>query len=362
VDKDGNEVWRGSDTETIIGGLLPGSGNEFTIIVISDKGVSSDPTPIHIITKPQALDANAIQVTGTTDTTVSLKFVLPTTGFDTIVLLRDEVEIKTFPVGTTTYTDTGLKASTKYKYELFTENSVGRSETSGLVEATTTATPINGGGGGGTGGGSTTPVEPPKTTDPVEPPAEPEQPTTEPGDTKPPFRDIDNTFNRDQIIALYNKGILKGVSTGNFEPNRAITRIEFVSLIVRALGLNESPEVVLPWKDLTPGAWYEGELKSAYKNGIAHGFSSTVFAPNMVIDRQQAAKMIANTLYGVTPDSGKLAFIDSNKVAPWAYNEVKALTTNNIVKGYPDGTFRPISKLTRAESVALIYNMLEYAE
>ncbi|WP_412102535.1 S-layer homology domain-containing protein [Paenibacillus alvei] len=35
------------------------------------------------------------------------------------------------------------------------------------------------------------------------------------------------------------------------------------------------------------------------------------------------------------------------------------LTAKELVKGYPDGTFRPKAKMTRSESVALVFRMLE---
>ena len=41
----------------------------------------------------------------------------------------------------------------------------------------------------------------------------------------------------------------------------------------------------------------------------------------------------------------------------WCYEYVKGLASKNILKGYPDGTYRMNEKVTRAEAAQVIYNL-----
>lgn len=107
------------------------------------------------------------------------------------------------------------------------------------------------------------------------------------------FKDIERTFNRAKIQELADRGIVKGTSDRTYEPEREVTRAEFTAMIVRALQLPEE-DTILTFKDIQPTEWYIPELKSAIKHVVARGFSDDVFAPDQLISREQASKMLGN--------------------------------------------------------------------
>ncbi|MCY9763252.1 S-layer homology domain-containing protein [Paenibacillus alvei] len=253
------------------------------------------------------------------------------------------------------YIQKGLKDATTYTFVVYTVNEQGDQSKKKEVKGKTKAAewkPAPGSNGGG-GSSSTTIVtsnpDPKKEEKVVTP-----QPDPKP--EKPMFTDID-VWNKDQILALIEKGIIKGTNGTHFEPNRTVSRIEFVSMIVRALGL-ESKGKELTFMDTPAGSWYIPELQAAIEHGVAKGFSSREFRPNELLTREQAVVMLANVLATRTSEEQK-AFTDSPLISSWAKEEVNGLTAKELVKGYPDGTFRPKAKMTRAESVALIFRMLE---
>ena len=47
--------------------------------------------------------------------------------------------------------------------------------------------------------------------------------------------------------------------------------------------------------------------------------------------------------------------VDTNS---WAYQAVSKLSAENVVEGYPDGTFRPDARITRAEAMTMINRVL----
>ena len=51
-------------------------------------------------------------------------------------------------------------------------------------------------------------------------------------------------------------------------------------------------------------------------------------------------------------------FADSSGIAGWAQKAVATAVNNQIIRGYPDNTFKPGGKATRAEAVTVIVNAL----
>ncbi|MOA27822.1 Cellulosome-anchoring protein precursor [compost metagenome] len=69
--------------------------------------------------------------------------------------------------------------------------------------------------------------------------------------------------------------------------------------------------------------------------------------------------MIANAAYKNKVPAAQANFKDGDMIALWAKPEVAALTTEQVINGYPDQTFKPKRNLTRAECAALIYRALD---
>lgn len=317
--------------------------------------------------KGKALDVPAFETLPTSDyevkatskeTDITLEFIGTDPGHEIYVVELGGQEI--YRGEKPEVTTKNLKSGTKYTFTVWTENTKGEQSEKKNVESTTLkpqSPPMTGGSGGGTNNKPGTTVDQAEKEIPTD--TDKGSPGSSDREEKLPFTDLDQAFNRDQIENLYKKGIVQGTSATTFEPKRPITRVEFMSLIVRALDM-KSEESGLTFQDIDLEAWYIPELKTAVKNGVAKGFSSTIFRPFDPITREQASKMLGNVLHNKLPDpEGKEIFKDSRNIAFWAKNEVLGLTAEQLITGYPDGTFRPKNNLTRAESVALIYRTLQ---
>lgn len=247
---------------------------------------------------------------------------------------------------TTTLKIEELKSSTSYKgWKLIPLNDAGEG-TIAPVPTFNTLTPYY--------SGNENPIkkeEPKKKEEPV---VAPEQPTEQ----KPYFDDITTSFARSEILELAERGIVKGISDTQFAPNQKVTRVEFASMLVRALELQEASDIPLTFEDIQKSAWYVPELSAAILSGVAHGFSNKEFKPQDPITREQASKMIANAVYDGLMPSGEIYFKDGNSIAVWAKPEVTALSAEKVINGYPDGNFKPKRDLTRAECAVLIYRSL----
>ena len=181
---------------------------------------------------------------------------------------------------------------------------------------------------------------------------------TEPLPAAPPApvipADISSHWAADNIIMLINAGILSGYPDGSFQPDKTVTRAEFAVMLVKSLQL-QSPSTVI-FADIT-SHWARESIAIALAHGIVSGFDQNTFGPDHFITREQAAAMTVRAVKLPEIDT-ELNFTDSEQIASWARSSVAAAVDSRILTGYPDRSFQPQGKLTRAEAATIIAGLL----
>jgi hypothetical protein len=162
------------------------------------------------------------------------------------------------------------------------------------------------------------------------------------------------------IQELAAKLYVQGTSKEKFEPNRAITRAEFTSMLVHSLGLTTRGDV--SFADVAPSAWYAESISIAYKAGIVSGRSATKFEPAAQITREEITVMLMKAYElkngKVTVASADVAFKDMKQVSSWAAASVKGAASLGLVQGQSEGLFAPKGIASRAEATQVIYNLI----
>ena len=102
-----------------------------------------------------------------------------------------------------------------------------------------------------------------------------------------------------------------------------------------------------PTPDPIPSIFTEDHV--AYMNGVGNGR----FSPDGSLTRAQAAQILFNLLKDEEKNVEFGKSFSDVKDGDWFYQPVMVLAAKNIIKGYPDGTFKPEAKITKAEFVAL---------
>lgn len=164
------------------------------------------------------------------------------------------------------------------------------------------------------------------------------------------------------IEALAAREIVKGVGDGRFEPNRSITRAEFVQLLVNALGLTADDAKSTGFADIKADAWYYPAVSTAQALGIVNGKGNGMFGASDVITREEMA-VITFRAWGTalgepsTPSEAE-PFKDQNTISGFALESIAALRQEGIINGYADGSYKPKGLTTRAEASVIIYRLL----
>ena len=229
------------------------------------------------------------------------------------------------------------------------------------------SSPLGGKGGGRTSGrtsgSNSVPIVVPALPVPIEskPAKEPE-----PILARLPFVDVaKDGWEYPYIQCLYDKGIITGVSETLFEPDRNITREEFVAIVVKALDITEKSTEksdTQVFADVAVGQWYTPFIAAAYEQGIIRGMTSTTFGVGSNVTRQEMAVIIcrAAAYKGINLGAQNMgsAFSDDEAISGWAKDAVATLHAANIIEGI-DGAFCPGDTATRAQSAKMVCALLK---
>ena len=217
------------------------------------------------------------------------------------------------------------------------------------------------GGGGGGGGGNYPAIELPSVT-PV--PVEPVPGAGE--DAAPSFEDLgDAGWARESILYLYNHGIVNGKEPNLFYPNDAVTREEFIKMLVESLDLL-NPYAVCDFQDVTDGEWYYPYVSTAYELEIVNGVEPGRFGIGALITREDLAVMVGRALdyakLRLESTVEKQDFTDEKEISAYARTAVEQLQRAGVISGKENRAFEPQASATRAETASILHRVLKAVE
>ncbi|MDI6821552.1 MAG: N-acetylmuramoyl-L-alanine amidase [Actinomycetota bacterium] len=156
------------------------------------------------------------------------------------------------------------------------------------------------------------------------------------------------------IESLASKGIINGYPDGLFRPDVPISRSQIAKLVVPSKTLSLNTTFKGYFTDVPQTHWAWRYIETAKDMGLVKGFPDGTFKPE---DFATRAQLVTILMRDHPSNTSGTPFID---VPPdhWAYPYIMTAKNAGIVKGYPDGTFRPDRFVTRAEAVSIIYRIL----
>ena len=177
------------------------------------------------------------------------------------------------------------------------------------------------------------------------------------------FKDVGlkHSWAIDAIDLLYEKGVVKGVGDGIFNPGANTKRADFTIMTVKALGFEA--DFTDNFSDVKQDAYYYNSVGIAKKLEIVKG-TGEFFNPEGNITRQDIMVIMLKALEakGITYDKDGIDYLarysDRNQISDYAKDAVAFLTKLGIVQGY-DGKFNPKQYATRAEIAVILQNVLD---
>ncbi|MBP1990525.1 S-layer homology domain-containing protein [Paenibacillus eucommiae] len=176
------------------------------------------------------------------------------------------------------------------------------------------------------------------------------------------FKDVSNSYAKQEIYDLVKEGIVSGYEDGTFQPEKAMSRAELAKIIVLSMGLEENPAKAAAFSDVSPSSWYRGYVGALVESGITQGTSGSTFAPDAKVTREELVVFFIRAL-GLEALAGRLEvdskLADIHTVADWARQQVSLAFQIGFVNGIEDkdGTlkFSPKENAQRQALARLAY-------
>ncbi len=188
------------------------------------------------------------------------------------------------------------------------------------------------------------------------------------------YPDVDSThWAAKQIEELTEKGVIVGYPDGTFQPDENVSRAEFASMAIKALG-QEHTTVAQPvtFTDIDTSFWaYDAIQKALYFDLISCPPQGEPFRPEDTVTRAESISVAVNALTTEQISDLKARevlskkFADTNEVPQWFLIPAGKAEILNMLVTIPSEDKARIEAdrpATRAEVTAILYNMMEQAK
>jgi subtilisin family serine protease len=102
------------------------------------------------------------------------------------------------------------------------------------------------------------------------------------------------------------------------------------------------------------GSWARADIERLLARGLVRGYPDGTFRPDRPVTRAEFTVLLARLLGlpGAKPPA--LPFADAAAIPPWAAPRIALAHQRGIINGYADGTFRPAARISRAEAATIL--------
>ena len=152
---------------------------------------------------------------------------------------------------------------------------------------------------------------------------------------------------------------LIGYADGTVRPNGKITRAEVATIFFRLLDDDTRAKYWSSkndFSDVSADKWYNNAVSTLSRMGVIGGYADGTFRPDAPISRAEFAKIAVS----FTQNNGSAVYnyFTDVKTTDWFAPYVTAAKDAGLIEGYSDGSFKPESKITRAEACAIVNRTL----
>ena len=185
---------------------------------------------------------------------------------------------------------------------------------------------------------------------PVDPNPDPDPDPTPDPDPEDPDKPELNTEDHYAYIV--------GYPDGNVKPEGNITRAEVATIFFRLLTDESRDEFwsqTNPYSDVSEDDWYNNAVSTLTNAGIIDGYEDGTFKPNGNITRAEFATIAVRFFEATYEGENLFPDIDGH----WAQDYINEAANAGIVDGYPDGTFGPQKRITRAEAMTMVNRTID---
>lgn len=169
--------------------------------------------------------------------------------------------------------------------------------------------------------------------------------------------DLTGHWAEEDLLDWLQKGLVSLDSEGEFRPDEAITRLEFVNVVDRLFKFERTADI--DFTDLDEENKAYDVIQRAVAAGIIEGYADGTVRIDATISREELAVILFRLFELEVVADTDSSLTDLASLADWSAPAVRTLIHLEMLHGYPDGTFRAKGLVTRAEMVRMLSNIVE---
>jgi len=180
-----------------------------------------------------------------------------------------------------------------------------------------------------------------------------------------PFRDVpfawDDLF-ADQIMWLYDRGVVGGYADGTFRHLAPVNRDAMAAFLFRmalpGVGTTDCPSAA--FSDVAATHPFCAEISWLSETGITTGFPDGSFRPGTPVSREAMAAFLYRLAHdgADAPACTNAPFADVAVGNPFC-GEIAWLASTGVTTGWPDGSFRPGASIERQAMAAFLFRAID---
>ncbi len=173
------------------------------------------------------------------------------------------------------------------------------------------------------------------------------------------FQDLQGNRYANAIYDLYHLGVLKGYADGTMKPDQLVNRAEFLKMVFETLQYRMERENYSPrYPDVDTEAWFSDYVFKADQLGVIKGYPDGFFRPGQTVNLVEALKMAMQFTDLEIMDGTVYDFRDVS-VNDWFSRYVQTAYREGILDDIrPDGFVYPSSAITRGKAALIIVRTL----
>lgn len=113
------------------------------------------------------------------------------------------------------------------------------------------------------------------------------------------------------------------------------------------------------FSDLNTDHWAYSEIKTLADEDILWGYPDGTFMPDQSATRAEFATMVIKSLWQEKYDPVQIYYYKDVPQEHWAYEMIQRASELELLRGFPDYTFEPDRNLTKAEAISIVISAVD---
>lgn len=177
------------------------------------------------------------------------------------------------------------------------------------------------------------------------------------------FSDVSGTGYEDAYAYLSDRGVVQGYGDGSGRPNNVLVRSEAVKVLVAAQPAfaerakwyeSHMPPISL-FSDVKATDWFGPYVETGFEKGVIKGYPDGTFKPGRLLSVEEAVTLVMRS-FG---EAGQSAAADSpyieNRQGEWFSDYINAAVSRNLIQ--KRGRLRLGAPITRGQFFDIVYRM-----